>query len=341
MTSNLSVTAHFEPAAYSLNLNPSPPEGGSTIGGGGFDLGEVAQVTATANPGYAFAGWEGGNVADANASSTSITISESTTLTAKFKALNYQIQVAASPIGSGQATGDGNYSYGSEANLVATPVKGYVFSHWSGANLADSANANQTLSVSGNLSLVANFTRHPEAGTLSYALDAIALDGGWKESSWFGRFHQLSSGWAYHYDLGWIYTKPEDESSIWFWREKLGWMWTNKEIYPHAWRQDNYDWTYFSRLLDGSFAYYDYGSSTWRSDLDIYQVQVVAFPSAGGSVSGSGNYKDGEIASLVATPAEGYVFKRWFNDLISSSPSISITVRGELIIYAEFQKISP
>ena len=129
---------------------------------------------------------------------------------------------------------------------------------------------------------------------------------------------------------------------MWFWHPKLGWLWTNKDVYPHVWRQEAYAWTYFSRIPDGSFAYYDYTSSSWQSDLDVYEIVVVAYSDgnlhSGGTVSGGGSFKEGTGVTLAATPSEGYVFKRWFGDASGKTPSLNIIVGREHIIYVEFIK---
>ena len=188
---------------------------------------------------------------------------------------------------------------------------------------------------------MANFERHADAGTLSYALDATEVEAGWQESSWFGYFHQTTPEWAYHFDFGWIYTKPENDYSMWFWTQRFGWQWTNKDAYPNAWSQDNYEWKYFSRIPDGTFAYYDYSTSSWLKISTTYEITVVPYPSNAGSTSGGGVYEEGTATEIHATPAEGYEFKRWFGDATGTSPNISVTTSGNLIIYAYFEVSNP
>lgn len=47
---------------------------------------------------------------------------------------------------------------------------------------------------------------------------------------------------------------------------------------------------------------------------NVTTVNVKAEPTAGGTVSGAGNHIIGELVSIVATPATGYVFDGWFKD---------------------------
>ena len=338
MTQDRNVTANFEPTSHLLSLMSNPMWGGSVIGNGNYIYGKTVHVAATAAEGYRFAGWTGGNFADANASSTTLTVTDSTTITAKFEKILYNVNVTVIPFGAGNVSGDGFFEHGQTVTLLASPIKGYLLSHWSGTTLASSNSQTQILTVTGDLNLVVTFERHADAGTLSYALEATDFEAGWKESSWFGYFHQATPDWAYHIDFAWIFTNPENDASMWFWHPKLGWLWTNKNIYPYALRRKGYSWKYFSRLSDGTFAYYDYSSSSWQTDLDIFEMQTVAYPEEGGTVSRGGSFKQGSVATLTATPAEGYAFKRWFGDARGTTPSLDIIVNGELIIYAEFIK---
>ena len=37
---------------------------------------------------------------------------------------------------------------------------------------------------------------------------------GWMESDWFGVFLPFSSGWNFHVDFGWLWSKPTTEDSV-------------------------------------------------------------------------------------------------------------------------------
>ena len=341
LTSDLNVTAYFEILTFPLNLSAEPSLGGTVVGNGSYNLGSNVNIIALPSAGYQFIRWIGGNPVDASASATTITVDGSADLKAEFERLQYIVGISVSPVGAATVSGGGSYQYGDVATLVSTPIQGYEFSHWSGANVADTNSSGQSITVSEDISLVANFERHADAGTLSYALDATDVGGGWQESSWFGYFHQTTPEWAYHFDFGWIYTKPENDSSMWFWTQRFGWQWTNKDAYPNAWSQDNYEWNYFSRISDGTFGYYDYSTSSWQKIATTYEITVVAYPSNAGSIIGGGVYEEGTTTNIQATPHPGYVFKRWFGDATGNSPSINITTSGNLIIYAYFEEGNP
>ena len=338
VTSDATITANFEPATHLLTLVADPAGAGQLAGAGIYGHGATAPLAVVPATGYKFLGWTGGTTADANATSTTHLVSAPLTLTAKFEKLRYNLSVTVQPLGAATITGTGTHEHGTVISLVATPIKSYRLTAWSGAALAAPTSLIQNLTVTENLALTATFERHPDAGTLSHAISATSLEAGWKQSSWFGLFHQTTGNWAYHENFGWIHTTPEDDDSIWFYRQKLGWLWTNKSIYPYAWQENTYSWQYFSRLANGSFAHYDYASSSWKQIIDEYEIKVVALPSNGGTVSGGGTLKKGETATLTATPAQGYQFSRWFGDATGSTPTLTLTVEGDLIIYAEFTR---
>ena len=74
---------------YTLTLNVYPEAGGTVSGAGTYSAETIADISATANPGYKFTGWtvnEGSdsNVVDTNSASTDVTMNEDMTLTANF-----------------------------------------------------------------------------------------------------------------------------------------------------------------------------------------------------------------------------------------------------------------
>jgi hypothetical protein len=69
---------------FTVELSSNPAEGGTTTGGGSFDLDESVTITASANEGYSFTNWtEGTNVVSENANYT-FTITENRELVANF-----------------------------------------------------------------------------------------------------------------------------------------------------------------------------------------------------------------------------------------------------------------
>ena len=59
------------------------------------------------------------------------------------------------------------------------------------------------------------------------------VEGGWRESHWFGAFLLMDNDWMYHAELGWIYTQSDHFGGHWIWLESHGWLWTQEHTWPY------------------------------------------------------------------------------------------------------------
>ena len=84
MNGNRTLVAQFVSQG---TLVVTPSTGGSATGGGVFDIGTNAPVSAAANTGYAFAGWTGTGIANPGAASTTVAVTGNETVTANFVAV--------------------------------------------------------------------------------------------------------------------------------------------------------------------------------------------------------------------------------------------------------------
>ncbi|MHB8339425.1 MAG: ice-binding family protein, partial [Ignavibacteriaceae bacterium] len=131
--------------------------------GGTFNSGSSVTITATANNGYTFANWtENGNVISVNASYT-FTLSANRTLVANFTAAptQYTVSLSSNPTAGGTTSGGGTFNSGSSVTVIATPNTGYAFTNWTENGNAVSTNASYQFTISGNRTLVANFSSAP------------------------------------------------------------------------------------------------------------------------------------------------------------------------------------
>ncbi len=124
--------------------------GGAVTGGGRYDKGAIATITATANEGYKFVRWSDG---DTNAT-REITVTEAKTYTAEFAKEEYVVLVGCEA-SEGTVTGNDTYEYGEIATIEATAKEGYEFVRWSDGN----TNATREITVTGNVSLTAEFAK--------------------------------------------------------------------------------------------------------------------------------------------------------------------------------------
>ena len=294
---------------YTIAVSANPSNGGTVTGGGTYNQGASCTVTATANSGYTFTNWtEGGNVVSTNASYT-FNVTGNRTLVANFTAqapTTYTISVSANPSNGGTVTGGGTYNQGASCTVTATANSGYTFTNWTEGSNVVSTNASYTFNVTGNRTLVANFTAQPQNYTVS--VSANPTDGG-----------TVTGGGTFQ----------EGQSCTVTATANTGYTFTN--------------WTESGNMVstDASYTFTVTGDRNLVANFspESYTVTVAANPSAGGEVTGGGTYDYGESCVVSATPAEGYTFVRWTENgtHVSSNATFGFTVTGNRNLVANFQ----
>ena len=156
---NVSLVANFKPILYTIAASASPSAGGIVVGGGTFASGSSQTVTATANGGYSFVNWTANGSVVSTSASYAFTLNSNVTLVANFAAAatQYTIAVSASPSADGKVVGAGTFPAGSSQMVTATANSGYSFVNWTANGSVVSTSASYTFTVTGNLTLVANF----------------------------------------------------------------------------------------------------------------------------------------------------------------------------------------
>lgn len=146
--------------SYTITVFANPDNGGTVTGGGDFHYGDSCTVTATPANGYTFLRWtENGSQVSINANYT-FSVTGVRTLVAQFQQQNYTISVSANPTNCGTVTGGGDFHYGDNCTVIATPVNGCTFLMWTENDQQVSVNSNYSFTVTGNCNLVANFEAH-------------------------------------------------------------------------------------------------------------------------------------------------------------------------------------
>ncbi len=133
--SDFTVTANFASGVRNLTLasteggKVTPKEGTVRVG-----VDNLHVVTAVPDVGYAFSHWEcsvkDGKFENTKDAETTFTMpDEDCTVTAVFIKAGYLLNLSASA--GGRVSGGGStYEMGTKVKIKATPLKGYVFSHW-------------------------------------------------------------------------------------------------------------------------------------------------------------------------------------------------------------------
>ena len=165
--SNLDLNASFQRKQFTLTIGTSPF--GESNGSGTYAYEANASISTIPKTGYLFSGWTGDTqfIANTNSSSTFVTIpNNSVSIIPSFTPKTYQITLNSD--NNGTATGGGNYSYGTTANIVATgnganlnALAGYALASWTITNqsgqVSQSSSNPLSLNVDGNYSIFANF----------------------------------------------------------------------------------------------------------------------------------------------------------------------------------------
>ena len=170
MNENKTVTANFTLVPYTLIVNIT---GNGTVGKDPdqvtYTYGNVVALTATADPGWAFAGWSGDLVSTNNPDN--ITMNGSRTVTATFVP-QYNLTVGNDGHGSVTLNPPGGiYASGTTVTLTPVPNSGYMFSAWTGANAGDIIN------TAGVYTIVMNSNKSVSATFTTYVPDPLGLDG--------------------------------------------------------------------------------------------------------------------------------------------------------------------
>ncbi|MFK7949167.1 MAG: CARDB domain-containing protein [Saprospiraceae bacterium] len=128
--SNRTLTATFVQQQYTITTNASPLNGGSITGGGTYNGGSSATLTATPNSGWVFDSWKENGVTVSNNATYIFTVTGNRTLDATFVQQQYTISMNASPTNGGTMTGGGTYNSGSSATVTAISSPGWMFAAW-------------------------------------------------------------------------------------------------------------------------------------------------------------------------------------------------------------------
>ena len=158
-------TPQPEPEPIEYNLTVSAADGGTvSTQGGTFNEGTDVTITASANEGYRFTGWEGNS---STSESLTITLNSNQTYLAIFELIPiYTLTVTTGEGGTVSSEG-GEFEEGTEVELTATPNEGYRFDGWEGT---ESDESTITLSVTSDTELSPIFNLVIQAPT-NYGVD--------------------------------------------------------------------------------------------------------------------------------------------------------------------------
>ena len=170
---DISLTAIFgeEVPIYYVTVTSANSTMGTVTGGGSYEEGTIAQLTAVPYNGYQFDHWSDGNTQNPR----TITVNSNITLMAYFvqNSQYYTVTLFVNDYSKGSVTGGGSYEQGSTATCEAIPYSGNYFERWSDNNTQNP----RLITVNSDITLTAYFAANAgiddidDYGIIMYAKD--------------------------------------------------------------------------------------------------------------------------------------------------------------------------
>ena len=213
-----------------------------------------------------------------------------------------------SPAEGGEVSGGGTYAVGTTCTLTAMPAEGYVFVNWTEDGEVVSTEVAYSFNVSGDRTLVANFSLQQ----FDIAVSALPEEGGF-----------VTGGGTYTYGQSCTIIAMVNE----------GYTFAN--------------WTENGEVisLEATYTFTVAGDRNLVANFSVpiqnYNINVLSEPSLGGTVTGGGAYTYGQSCTIIATANEGYTFVNWTEngEVISSEATYTFTVTGDRNLVANFVPI--
>ncbi len=316
MNRDLTVTANFRQNTYSLFVGANPASGGTVSRDpqeAAYTYGERVTVTAAPASGYSFTGWSGDTIGTAN--SVTITIDGNKTLTATFQQNRYTLTTNVLPSSDyGSVLRNPNketYTYGEQVTVTAAeaPKSGdnyYAFNGWTGAS--ESKSAGVTITMDGNKTLTANFTR----GTVPYyTLSTVT-------TPYVGEISRNPNNASYREGATVTVTAPTVAGYTF-----TGWSGASTSTTAIV-----------TVTMDGD------KTLTAIYKQNDYKLTVEIYPANSGSVSRNPNnnvYTYNQSVAITATPANGYRFTGWSGDMSGTANPATIAMNSDKTVRANFE----
>lgn len=166
VNSDMNLVAYFERdiKTWTVKVSANNDEYGTVSGGGTVTNGQTTTIKATPATGYKFVRWSNGRT---NASET-ITVTADMDLVAYFEedVQKWTVKLSANNDDYGTVSGGGTVVDGQTTTITATPATGCMFLKWNNGL----KNATETITVTSNLYLTAQFAKILDLTELQYEI---------------------------------------------------------------------------------------------------------------------------------------------------------------------------
>lgn len=222
--------------------------------------------------------------------SKSFAVTGNTNLTANFAINSYTFIASANPTVGGSITGAGDYNQNATCTLTATANEGYTFVNWTEGETEVSTSAEYSFTVTSARVLTANFQLN------SYTISASAnpTAGG-----------SVAGAGTYDHFQNCTLTATANEGYTF-----VNWTKGGDQV---------------STNPSYSFTVAEAGDYVANFQLNSYEIAATATPTAGGSITGAGDYNHFASCTLTATPATDYHFVHWTKEGVTGPISTAAT----------------
>lgn len=307
---DVTIVANYSAIDYNVTVTILPENSGTVTGDGAYNIGEDVTLTAEAAEGYEFVSWsiDGGDAITDNPYEFEMPAAH-VEVVANFQAIEYELTLSANPVTAGSVNGAGAYVAGAVVEVSAVANDGFNFVNWTkdGEEVSDEATFNYTMPME-NAALVANF----EADEFVVSVVINPEEGG-----------TVSGAGAYSYvSLVTLEATPAEGYEFVSW-EVDGEVESTETTYMFVMPAENV-------TVTANFAMID------------YTVTLNVDPAQGGEVEGDGTYNLGDEVTVIATPAEGYLFVNWTDaeGEVSENETYTFTMpSSNVVLTANFEEI--
>ena len=237
----------------------------------------------------------------------------------------FTVTAMANPTNGGSVSGSGTYLSGQTCTLTATANEGYSFLYWADytGNVV-SMESDYSFMVAGDATLTANFVEEGYCGVKFDLYDSYG--DGWNGNSLVVNYQDgttqaltFSSGPSATYIL-----PIADRSHV-----TLGWIpgsYIGECSFRVSYLNDNE--IYYGSNMNGNFAFDFNMDCEGMPETPTFDITATANHPEGGSVYGTGTYRQGETCTLTANDNWGYHFVSWTKDgeVVSTTREYSFVV---------------
>ena len=373
MIKDRNLTAQFLPQTYEVSLLSA--SGGHVSGGGTFQYGEEAHISAVADTGSEFLGWfKDGQVLSSEASLL-ITVDQDILLSAKFtQPMEIRTLVLSSDLG-GSVMGAGTYNLGETAHILALPDPDFVFDGWikEGVNYANTSSSLVVMDES--YSLHASFVYRPE-NKQTLVIKSQPVFGGstsgagaYNGGELVNIFAEAQTGYVFAGWTGSNVSNPSNQSATILMDQHhvieanflpIDYQLTTRVVgqgqvlgegeYPFgtlvnltALPETGYRFVGWSDLgngflIDQNITHKIKENTVFEANFEPESYTLTIHSSSGGLVYGAGEYAYGSIVGIEAHPATGFTFSGWSGNAMTGveTPSHTLTIVEDTVIEATF-----